>query len=121
VALWTVERDAVTAEHVHEFDEWLLVVEGSYVLTLNGKEVRVRVGQEYFIPKGTTIAGRVTAGTRTIHAFGGRRAERAPSAQEVSRRESSRQYPMRSCSSDATPEKENLALSKLGGPMKPFA
>jgi mannose-6-phosphate isomerase-like protein (cupin superfamily) len=76
VAFWTVEGDAVTAEHIHEFDEWFLVVEGSYVLTLNGEEVRVGAGQEYFIPKGTTIAGRVTAGTRTVHSFGGRRAER---------------------------------------------
>lgn len=77
MAFWTVERDAVTAEHVHEFDEWFMVVEGSYVLTLNGEDVEVSAGREFFIPKGTTIAGRVTAGTRTIHAFGGRRAERA--------------------------------------------
>ncbi len=76
IAFWSVERDAVTAEHVHAFDEWFLVIEGSYVLTLNGEEVRLVAGQEYFIPQGTRIAGRVTAGTRTIHAFGGRRAER---------------------------------------------
>jgi len=76
MAFWSVERDAVTAEHVHEFDEWFLVVEGSYTVTLNGNEVRVGAGQEYFIPKGTKIAGRVQAGTRTIHAFGGRRAVR---------------------------------------------
>ncbi len=77
MAFWRVERDAATAEHVHEFDEWFTVVEGSYVLTLDGEEVHVGPGQEYFIAKGTRIAGRVTAGTRTIHAFGGRRAERA--------------------------------------------
>ncbi len=76
VAFWHVERDAVTAEHVHAFDEWFLVVEGSYVLTLNGEEVRLVAGQEYFIPHGTRIASRVTGGTRTVHAFGGRRAER---------------------------------------------
>ena len=70
MAFWTVERDAVTAEHVHQFDEWLFVVEGSYTVTVNGDEVRVGAGQEYVIPKGTRIAGRVTAGTRTIHAFG---------------------------------------------------
>jgi hypothetical protein len=39
----------------------------------NGREIRVGAGQEYFIPEGTRIAGRVSAGTRTIHAFGGRR------------------------------------------------
>ncbi len=76
VAFWRVERDAVTTEHVHAFDEWFLVIEGSYILMLNGKEVHVGAGQEYFIPRGTRIAGRVTGGTRTIHAFGGRRAER---------------------------------------------
>jgi quercetin dioxygenase-like cupin family protein len=78
MTFWTVERDAVTAEHVHEFDEWFVVIEGSYALTLNGKDVVVRAGQECFIPRGTRIAGKVIAGTRTVHAFGGRRAERAP-------------------------------------------
>ena len=77
MAFWTVARDAVTAEHVHPFDEWFMVVAGSYVLTLDGEEIEVRAGQELFIAKGTKISGRVTAGTRTIHAFGGRRAERA--------------------------------------------
>ncbi len=80
MAFWTVEREAVTAEHVHEFDEWFLVVEGSYTLTLDGREVRIGAGQEYFIPKGTRIAGLVTAGTRTLHAFGGKRAQRAVNA-----------------------------------------
>jgi quercetin dioxygenase-like cupin family protein len=76
MAFWTVTEDAATAEHAHPFDEYLLVVEGSYVLSLDGREVRVGPGEELFIPRGTRIAGRVTAGTRTIHAFGGRRADR---------------------------------------------
>lgn len=33
-----------------------MVVAGSYVLVLDGEEVHVSAGQEYFIPKGTTIA-----------------------------------------------------------------
>lgn len=77
MAFWTVTEDASTAEHVHPFDEWFVVVEGAYVLTLDGREVRVRAGEECFIAKGTRIAGTVRAGTRTIHAFGGRRAQRA--------------------------------------------
>src|SRR5260370_28861485 len=68
MAFWTVEHDAVTAEHVHPFDEWFLVIEGSYVLTLDGEEVHIGTGQEYFIPKGRKIAGRVTAGTPNVHA-----------------------------------------------------
>src|SRR4051794_14796093 len=77
MAFWTAERDAVTAEHVHEFDEWFMVVAGQYILTLDDQEVQVSAGQEYFIRKGTRIAGRVSAGTRTVHAFGGKRAERS--------------------------------------------
>ena len=79
MAFWTAERDAATEEHVHRFDEWFVVVSGLYVLTLDGREIPVRAGEEYFIPKGTKIAGRVTAGTRTVHAFGARRARRASS------------------------------------------
>ena len=66
MAFWTATADAETAEHVHAFDEWFLVVEGAYVVVLDGNESRVEAGQEYFILKGTRIAGRVTAGTRTI-------------------------------------------------------
>ena len=76
MAFWECRNDALTAEHVHAFDEYFVVVEGSYTLILDGHEVCVNAGQEYFIPRGTKIAGRVTAGTRTIHVFGGRRAER---------------------------------------------
>ncbi|HMA94365.1 MAG TPA: cupin domain-containing protein [Polyangiaceae bacterium] len=77
MAFWECLLDAETAEHVHTFDEYGVVIEGEYTLVLEGREIIVGAGQEYFIPKGTRIAGRVRAGTRTIHMFGGRRAERA--------------------------------------------
>lgn len=76
MAFWECRDDALTAEHVHAFDEYFVVVEGSYTLILDGHEVCVKAGQEYFIPRGTRIAGRATAGTRTIHVFGGHRADR---------------------------------------------
>jgi quercetin dioxygenase-like cupin family protein len=76
MAFWTVTKDAHTVEHVHPFDEYVLVVEGTYRMTLDGKEVRLEAGQEYTIHAGTRIAGHVSAGTRTIHAFGGARAMR---------------------------------------------
>jgi quercetin dioxygenase-like cupin family protein len=76
MAYWTCSQDAVTEEHVHEFDEWFVVVEGSYALSLDGDQRRVDAGQECFIPRGTRISGRAEAGTRTVHAFGGRRAVR---------------------------------------------
>ncbi|HKO47084.1 MAG TPA: DUF6547 family protein [Polyangiaceae bacterium] len=73
VAFWECRADANTEEHVHEFDEYLLVVEGCYSLTLDGKEIQLIAGQEGVIPRGTRISGSVLAGTRTIHMFGGRR------------------------------------------------
>jgi ethanolamine utilization protein EutQ (cupin superfamily) len=83
MAFGECELDAVTAEHVHAFGEYGIVVEGCYVLIVEGKETHIRAGQEYVIPKGLTIAGRVMAGTRTIHMFGGHRADRQKVATEV--------------------------------------
>ena len=77
MAFWLAREDAETAEHVHDFDEYVLVVEGAYFLTIDEAEQRIDAGQELHIPRGARIAGRVTAGTRTIHAFGGPRAKRA--------------------------------------------
>jgi hypothetical protein len=43
---------------------------------IDGERIPVRAGEEYFIPRGVLHNGEVVAGTRTIHAFGGHRAER---------------------------------------------
>jgi quercetin dioxygenase-like cupin family protein len=76
MAFWTCSKDAVSAEHVHDYDEYMLVVQGCYTLVINGKRIPLRTGYEYFIPKGVPHSGEVIAGTRTIHAFGGHRANR---------------------------------------------
>ncbi len=76
VAYWICHETADSAPHVHDFDEYLVVVEGCYTLIIEGNRVPVRKGQEYFIPKGLWHGGEALIGTRTIHAFGGRRAER---------------------------------------------
>lgn len=77
VAFWECHADSETAEHIHEFDEYFVVVAGCYTIRINGKELRVGAGQECVIHRGTRISGSVVAGTRTIHMFGGHRAERA--------------------------------------------
>ena len=82
MAFWTCRESAVSKPHVHDYDEYFIVVQGCYTLIIGGERIPVNAGQEYFIPKGTWHGGEPVAGTRTIHAFGGRRAERAtiPSA-----------------------------------------
>jgi quercetin dioxygenase-like cupin family protein len=77
MAFWTSHQTAASAPHVHDFDEYMLVVQGCYTLILDGRRVPIRAGEEYLIPRGVTHGGEVIAGTRTIHAFGGHRAERA--------------------------------------------
>ena len=56
--------------------EGYVFVLGQYTLLIDGKEIPLRAGEEYFIPRGLLHGGEVLAGTRTIHAFGGHRAER---------------------------------------------
>ena len=77
MAFWTCRETAASATHAHDYDEYMIVVQGCYTLIVNGQRIPVMAGEEYLIPKGLWHGGEPTAGTRTIHAFGGRRARRA--------------------------------------------
>jgi len=76
MAFWTCRETAASAPHAHDFDEYMIVAQGCYTLIIDGKKIPVHAGQEYFIPRGVLHGGEVVAGTRTIHAFGGHRADR---------------------------------------------
>jgi quercetin dioxygenase-like cupin family protein len=76
MAFWTCGETAASAAHTHDFDEYLLVVQGCYTLIINGERIPVKAGEEYVIQRGVAHSGEVVAGTRTIHAFGGHRADR---------------------------------------------
>src|SRR5467141_522140 len=76
MAFWTCHETAVSAEHAQEYDEYMIVVQGCYTLLIRGGPIPIKAGEEYFIPKGLSHGGEVVAGTRTIHASGGHRAER---------------------------------------------
>jgi uncharacterized protein YndB with AHSA1/START domain len=70
--------DTDIPEHILDFDEHVIVLEGTYTLRIGSEnEIRVERGQELVVPKGGKVSGRLTAGTRTIHAFGGRNLRRA--------------------------------------------
>lgn len=81
MAFWTCRETAVSAPHVHDYDEYFVVVQGCYTLIIDAECVPLRAGEEYFIRKGRLHGGEVIADTRTIHAFGGRRALRAKTLQ----------------------------------------
>jgi mannose-6-phosphate isomerase-like protein (cupin superfamily) len=80
MAFWTCRETAASAEHVHDYDEYMMVVEGCYTLFIDGRRVPVNAGEECAIPRGVPHSGEVVAGTRTIHAFGGHRADRVVAA-----------------------------------------
>lgn len=77
VLLCHAKSDAATGEQWRDFDEYLAVLEGTYVLTINGLEIQLGAGREFVIPRGARISARYTAGTRTVHALGGRGLQRA--------------------------------------------
>ncbi len=77
MAFWTCYADRFSRSHSHQFDEYMVCVNGKYILIIDDTEIVLSPGDEFFIPKGTEHAGRCVAGTRTIHAFGGKRIQKA--------------------------------------------
>lgn len=78
MAFWTCHTDGVSAVHTHPFDEYIVCVYGRYTMLIGGQEVVLEPGDEFHVPKGTEHACSRIAGTRTIHAFGGKRIQKAP-------------------------------------------
>jgi quercetin dioxygenase-like cupin family protein len=76
VALWTAHADRVSERHAHDFDEYVLVIEGACTVLLDDAQIELRSGDEHVVPRGTPQRMAVTAGTRTLHVFGGERARR---------------------------------------------
>jgi mannose-6-phosphate isomerase-like protein (cupin superfamily) len=76
VTIWTSKFGGDSAEHVHDYDEYLIVVQGIYTIIIEGKHIPIGVGEEYIIPRGIPHSGKSVTGTRTINAFGGKRAKR---------------------------------------------
>jgi len=76
MAFWTCYSDKLSKVHTHEFDEYLVCVYGEYTVIIGDEETVLRPGNEFVIPKGTPHSSTRIAGTRTIHAFGGKRIQR---------------------------------------------
>lgn len=73
---WECGIGGISKEHVHEYDEYMTVVQGRYVVIINDEKYEIEHGKEIFIPKNTPHSGEYIKNTRTIHWFGGKRAYR---------------------------------------------
>jgi|GEM_PF-242620 len=76
LVIFQCAKDGISKEHVHAFDEYFVVIQGEYTLGIEGRKIALTTGREFYIPKGMPHDGSFTAGTRTINAFGGKRADR---------------------------------------------
>jgi quercetin dioxygenase-like cupin family protein len=76
ITLWSCSEAGTAVEHSHPFDEYIVTVQGEYILYMGGKRISLKPGEECLIPTGTIHYGERIAKTRTIHAFGGKRAVR---------------------------------------------
>lgn len=76
MAFWTYGKNAISQEHEHTYEEYIVVVQGQYNLFIKGNVISLKAGDEYVIPRGTIHSGEAFAGTRAIYAFGGNRAKR---------------------------------------------
>lgn len=62
------EKDVDVPEHSHEA-QWGVVLNGEMILTIEKKELILRKGDEYFIPKGKRHSAKIKAGYRDITLF----------------------------------------------------
>jgi quercetin dioxygenase-like cupin family protein len=76
MAFWTYKQDAISKQHSHEYDEYIAVIQGQFIIIIENNRKPLNSGDEYVIPKGVVHSGEVIAGTRAIYAFGGKRAKR---------------------------------------------
>jgi quercetin dioxygenase-like cupin family protein len=76
MAFWTTSFSGKSTQHIHPYDEYLVVVQGQCTVIIDGESNILDSGDELHIPAGIPHSTRFQAGTRTIHAFGGQRARR---------------------------------------------
>ena len=76
MAFWTHDEDAESKEHFHDYEEYIVVVQGQVTLLMEDDKIVLKPGDEFLIPKAVKHSNEVFAGTRAIYAFGGKRVER---------------------------------------------
>ncbi|MEE8419300.1 MAG: hypothetical protein V3S02_04230 [Dehalococcoidales bacterium] len=54
----------------------MIVAHGQYTVIMEGKRIKLAAGEEILIPESISHREESVPGTRTIHAFGGKRAIR---------------------------------------------
>jgi hypothetical protein len=67
IAFWTCRETAASATHAHDYDEYMIVVQGCYTLIINGERIPVKAGEEYLIAVCRTAARSLLRPERSTH------------------------------------------------------
>ncbi len=76
VVFWQSADGGASPPHTHDFDEYCIVVQGTFRGKIGGRAVEFGPGQECFIPAGVEHEGMYSPDYRAIDGFGGRRVRR---------------------------------------------
>lgn len=77
IVFWQGTQGGTSVMHTHDYDEYAIVVQGTFTGTVGGKKVTLKAGDECFIPAGVPHDGTYSEDYRAIDAFGGQRVARA--------------------------------------------
>ena len=69
IVLWDCPNGGVSARHVHDFDEYAIVVSGTYTGYSGDEKVVLNPGDECFIPAGVWHGGSYSTNYRAIDGF----------------------------------------------------
>jgi quercetin dioxygenase-like cupin family protein len=64
-----MQTTAIVPEHSHSYPQWGMVIEGEMHLTINGKTLTIRKGDEYLIPAQAKHKATFTTKTRVMDFF----------------------------------------------------
>jgi len=77
MVIWQSTRGGTSEMHTHDYDEYAIVIQGTFTGTVGGKKIEMKAGDECHIPAGVPHDGEYSANYRAIDAFGGKRLQRA--------------------------------------------
>jgi len=64
-----MQPDAIVPEHSHNYAQWGMLIEGEMKLTINGKTLTIKKGDEYLIPSQAKHHATFPTKTRVIDFF----------------------------------------------------
>ena len=73
VVLWECKKGGKSKRHKHDFDEYAVVLQGTFAGLVGRRKIVMKRGDECYIPAGMFHEGMYSANYRAIDAFGGQR------------------------------------------------